>query len=213
MTGKADELVLPVADALARARALAHGDRRVLLGIAGPPGGGKSTLAQAIAVELGDAARVVGMDGFHLAQRELVRLGRADRKGAIDTFDAAGYLALLRRLRDRTEEVVDVPLFRRDLEEPIGSAVPVPRDVGLVVTEGNYLLAGEGPWRHVRAVLDEVWYAATPEETRLERLIARHVAHGRAPAAARAWALGPDQRNAQLIATTRPRADLVVELA
>ncbi len=204
--------VIPLAEALARARALAARGGRVLLGIAGPPGGGKSTLAEAIAADVGDAARVVGMDGFHLAQRELVRLGRTERKGALDTFDAAGYLALLRRLRAPAEDVVYAPLFRRDLEEPIGSAVPVPRDVPLVVTEGNYLLADTGPWRDVAEVLDEVWYAATPEATRLERLVARHVAHGRAPAAARAWALGPDQRNAELVAGTRGRARLVVDV-
>ncbi len=204
--------VLTVPAALARARALASRSSRALLGIAGPPGGGKSTLADAIAAELGDRARVVGMDGFHLAQRELARLGREDRKGAIDTFDAAGYVALLRRLRDSGDEVVYAPMFRRDLEEPIGSAVPVPRATALVVTEGNYLLATEGAWRQVREVLDEIWYATAPEDTRLERLIARHVAYGREPAAARAWALGTDQRNAELIAATRSRADCVVDL-
>ncbi len=87
-------------EAIERARALASRGRRMLLGIAGPPGGGKSTLAQAVADELGDRARLVGMDGFHLAQAELVRLGRRDRMGALDTFDVGGYLALLKRMRD-----------------------------------------------------------------------------------------------------------------
>jgi pantothenate kinase len=196
--------------ALARARALAARGRRVLLGITGAPGCGKSTLATRVAEELGERARVVGMDGFHLAQRELERLGRADRKGAVDTFDAGGYVALLRRLRAGTEEVVYAPEFRREIEEPIGSAVPVPRDVPLVVTEGNYLLVQDGAWADVRGLLDEVWYVTVPEPTRLERLIVRHVAHGRAPEAARAWALGTDQRNAELIAATRGRADALV---
>jgi pantothenate kinase len=130
--------------ALERARRLAAGGRRALLGITGPPGGGKSTLASAIASELGDQAVLVGMDGFHLAQSELVRLGRAGRKGAPDTFDAAGYVALLRRLRDASEDVVYAPEFRREIEEPINAAVAVPRDVPLVITEGNYLLVDEG---------------------------------------------------------------------
>jgi pantothenate kinase len=199
-------------DALARAHALAAGGRRVLLGLAGPPGGGKSTLAQRIAGALGDAARVVGMDGFHLAQVELERLGRQDRKGAPDTFDTGGYVALLRRLREAGEDVVYAPVFRRDLEEPVGSADPVPRAVPLVVTEGNYLLLDDGGWAPVRELLDEVWYVTTAEPIRQEWLIARHVAFGRTPEAARAWALGTDQRNADLIATTRGRADAVVRL-
>jgi pantothenate kinase len=184
----------------------------VLLGLAGPPGSGKSTLARRLRTELGEEVRVVGMDGFHLAQAELARLGREDRKGAIDTFDADGYVALLRRLREPGEAVVYAPVFRRDLEEPVGSAVPIPREVGLVVTEGNYLLADHGPWAEVRELLDEVWYLDAPEGARLRRLIDRHVAHGRPRAAARAWALGPDQRNAELIARTRPRADAVIRM-
>ncbi len=202
--------MLTVADALLRARELAGRGRRVVLGLAGPPGGGKSTVAQRIADDLGDRVRIVGMDGFHLAQVELDRLGRANRKGAPDTFDAAGYVALLRRLRDPGDETVYAPLFRRDLEEPVGSAVPVAPDVPLVVTEGNYLLVPDAPWGAVRGLLEEAWYVETPRDVRLQRLIARHVAFGRPPAQAEAWALGPDERNAQLIETTRGRADRVV---
>jgi pantothenate kinase len=119
------------------------------------------------------------MDGFHLAQTELVRLRREHRKGAIDTFDVAGYVALLRRLRDPAEDVVYAPVFRRDLEEPIGSAVPVGPDVPLVITEGNYLLVADGPWGAVRALLDEAWYVATPHDARRHRLIERPTRRGR----------------------------------
>jgi pantothenate kinase len=198
--------------ALERARRLAAGGRRALLGITGPPGGGKSTLAAAIAVELGDQAVLVGMDGFHLAQAELERLGRAARKGAPDTFDAAGYVALLRRLRDASEDVVYAPEFRREIEEPINAAVAVPRDVPLVITEGNYLLVDEGPWRHVRDLLDETWYVVQDESTRVELLIARHIAFGKDPDFARDWVLRSDERNAQLVATTRERADALVRV-
>jgi pantothenate kinase len=204
--------MLSITEALARARRHAAAGERRVIGLAGPPGGGKSTLAERIATDLGDAARRVGMDGFHLAQAELERLGRADRKGAVDTFDAEGYVALLKRLRERTEAVVYAPEFRRDIEEPIAGAVPVPREVPLVVTEGNYLLVNEGPWADVSPLLDEVWYVTTDEQTRLRWLIQRHIDHGRPPDAARAWALGTDQRNARLIEATRDRADAIVRI-
>jgi len=196
-----------------RARALARqGDRRIL-GIAGAPGGGKSTLAAVLVGKLGpDTARLVGMDGFHLAQAELKRLGRADRKGAPDTFDASGFAALLRRLRAREDAVVYAPLFRREIEEPVACAVPVPRDVPLVVTEGNYLLVADGEWAEVRALLDEAWFVEGDDERRRDWLIARHIEFGKAPDFAREWVMRSDERNAELVATTRPRADLVVRV-
>ena len=200
-------------EAIESARRLAARGRRALLGITGPPGGGKSTLAQAVVAELGDAARLVGMDGFHLAQAELVRLGRADRKGALDTFDGAGYGALLRRLRAADEDVVYAPEFRREIEEPINAAIAVPRDVPLVVTEGNYLLVDDGPWAGVRELLDEAWYVVQDEDTRLRLLIARHIRFGKDPELARDWVLRSDERNAALVATTRARADALVRIA
>jgi pantothenate kinase len=208
----APRAVSDVAVLIARARALATSTPRALLGIVGAPGSGKSTLARRIADEVGEAARLVPMDGFHLAGAELHRLGRQDRKGAVDTFDAAGYVALLRRLRDPVEEVVYVPEFRREIEEPIAGAIAVPRTTRLVVTEGNYLLVDDGPWGAVRGLLDETWFVAPDDGVRIERLVARHVAHGRTPEAARAWTLGTDQRNAEMVALTRGRADVVVML-
>lgn len=130
--------------------------RRFLLGIAGPPGAGKSTLAQEVVDRLGDGAVLVPMDGFHLADEALARLGLADRKGAPDTFDAAGYVALLRRLRDQQDEVVWAPAFRRELELAEAGVIAVDRSVEVVVTEGNYLLC-DGPFAPVRGLLDQTW--------------------------------------------------------
>jgi pantothenate kinase len=206
-------VVTDVETLIARARALARADRRTILGIAGKPGGGKSTLAETVVAAVGSAAVLVPMDGFHLAQAELVRLGRRDRMGAPDTFDALGYIALLRRLRERTEEVVYAPAFRREIEEPIGGAIPVPRATPLVVTEGNYLLLADEPWAGVRPQLDECWYADLDEATRLRWLIARHVAFGKTPEAAEAWVRRSDQANAAVIGPTRERADVVYRLA
>jgi pantothenate kinase len=150
------------------------------------------------------------MDGFHLADVELDRLGRRDRKGAPDTFDTAGYAALLRRLRADEDEVVYAPAFERDLEQPIAGSIPVPRAARLIVTEGNYLLLGDGHWTRVRQQLDEVWYCDLDTDERLRRLIARHERFGKDHEAALAWATGTDQRNADLIAETRQHADLVI---
>ena len=204
-------------DLVLRARSLAgDGRRRTLLGIAGSPGAGKTTLAERLVRELNGAgepwAAQVPMDGFHLADVELDRLGRRDRKGAPDTFDAAGYAALLHRLRAEADDgdIVYAPGFERVLEQPLAGAVPVPPEVRLVVTEGNYLLLGTGAWARVRAALDEVWFCETDEDERVRRLVARHEEFGKAHEEAVAWVRRSDRLNAELVATTRDRADLVV---
>ncbi|MEV0416434.1 nucleoside/nucleotide kinase family protein [Streptomyces sp. NPDC050448] len=195
-----------------RARALAAAGTRRILGIAGPPGAGKSTLAGRLAGALGpELAVVVPMDGFHLAQAELERLGRAGRKGAPDTFDAAGYAALLSRLRVPAAAAVYAPAFDRSLEEPVAGSIPVDPAVPLVVTEGNYLLYEAGEWGAVRGLLDEVWFLAPDDTVRVRRLVDRHVRHGKEPARAEEWVARSDEANARLIAAGRARADLVVE--
>ncbi|MGW3286405.1 nucleoside/nucleotide kinase family protein [Streptomyces sp. NPDC001002] len=202
-------------DLLVRARALLpDGPPRAILGIAGSPGAGKTTLAERLVRELNGTgepwAAHVPMDGFHLADVELDRLGRRDRKGAPDTFDAAGYAALLRRLREETDEIVYAPGFERVLEQPIAGAIPVEPGIRLVVTEGNYLLVDAGSWVRVRAALDEVWFCELAEQERIRRLVARHEEFGKDHESAVAWVLSTDQRNADLVATTRHRADLIV---
>ncbi|MFD6276281.1 nucleoside/nucleotide kinase family protein [Streptomyces sp. NPDC060209] len=196
-----------------RARRLAAGGDRRILGIAGAPGAGKSTLAARIVEGLEGHAVLVPMDGFHLAGAELERLGRADRKGAPDTFDASGYAALLRRLR-RPEgpDPVYAPAFDRALEEPVAGSVCVAADIPLVVTEGNYLLLDEGPWAPVRGLLDEVWFLDADPGLRVSRLVDRHVRFGKPRPYAERWVAGSDERNATLVERYRGRADLVVRL-
>jgi pantothenate kinase len=200
---------------VSRVRSLqeASAGSRVLLGIAGEPGGGKSTVAAALAAALGDAV-VVPMDGFHLANAELARLGRSSRKGAVDTFDAYGYLALLQRLRRPIAgEPVYAPAYLREVEESIGSSIRVEAEVGVVISEGNYLLLGDDPWPRIRASFDEVWFVDTPQDLRRRWLVDRHIAFGKTPAEAQAWADGPDEQNAALVRDTRDRADFVVDAA
>ncbi len=203
-----------------RARSLVAGGKRALLGITGPPGTGKTTLAEQLIQVLATAPPPtlipeqwiahVPMDGFHLADKELARLDRRDRKGAPDTFDPAGYAALLRRLHEDSDEVVYAPGFERTLEQPVAGAIPVPPSARLIITEGNYLLFHDHGWGRVRPQLNEVWYVDLDKDERIRRLIARHVRFGKEPTAAAAWATGTDEYNAVLINSTRSHADLIV---
>jgi pantothenate kinase len=189
---------------------LLAGGGRKMLGIAGPPGSGKSTLAQALLEHLGEGAALVPMDGFHLANAELQRLGRAARKGAEDTFDSAGYVCLLKRLRQQSaDELIYAPTFHRELEEAVAGAIPVSPATRLVITEGNYLLLDRGHWSRVHSLLDEVWYVEVDPELRRRRLVERHMRYGRDRTQAEAWVRDSDEANAELIESTRSRAHLI----
>jgi pantothenate kinase len=192
-----------------RLEALLARERRDILGITGAPGAGKTAMAAQIASTIDDAVHVP-MDGFHLADVQLQRLGRLDRKGAIDTFDAYGYLALLQRIRRQDTEIVYAPAFDRDIEQPVAGSICVAPTTRLIVTEGNYLLDDDQPWPDVRSTLDEVWFVDLATEERRRRLIARHIEFGRSAEQAQAWMRAVDDPNAERIERIRHKADLVV---
>ena len=186
---------------------------RVLIGVVGAPGSGKSTLAKRLANRLtadGWPAVRVPMDGFHLADVALAERRLLDRKGAPETFDAHGYLNLLRRLRAETGHDVLAPGFERDLEQPIAASITVAPSHRVVVTEGNYLLDDADPWPEVRAELDEVWFVDLDDGRRRSRLVDRHVKHGKTREAAQAWVDEVDEPNARRVLARSGTADLVV---
>ncbi|HET7734453.1 MAG TPA: nucleoside/nucleotide kinase family protein [Nocardioidaceae bacterium] len=195
-------------DLVARVRALDSGSR-VVLGLCGPPGAGKSTLAAHLVAELGSSSVLVPLDGFHLHDDVLRAQGSLGRKGAPDTFDVRGYLALLTRLRS-DDGVVYAPAFDRSLETSLAGAIPVLPSHRIVVTEGNYLLLA-GAWSGVRPLLDACWFVDVDDEVRRARLVERNLRHGRSQEAAEEWVARVDGPNADLVAATRELADYVVD--
>jgi pantothenate kinase len=204
---------LSFAQASARLQQLMQRDARTLVGIIGPPGAGKSTLSQRLQALYPERAQIVPMDGYHLANVELARLGRAGRKGAPDTFDSYGYVALLRRLRNQgADETVYAPEFRREIEEPVAGAIPIFPQAQLLLAEGNYLALDQGGWHHVAALLDEIWYVEVDPALRHARLVARHMQFGRSREAAEHWVQVTDEPNARLIESTLDRVHYKVLL-
>lgn len=186
---------------------------RRIIGVAGCPGAGKSTLAASTVAAAQDTHVLVPMDGFHLSAADLKELGRADRKGAPDTFDVDGYVALLQRLRREIDRTIFAPEFNRSIEASVADAIAIEPQHTVIVTEGNYLLHDAGGWERVHPLLDECWYVEVDDSLRLERLVARHVEHGRSPEQAEAWVRNVDEPNARLIRSTRSRADRIIDVA
>lgn len=191
------------------------GNRRVILGIVGEPGSGKSTLTTLLAARAASQGISVGtlpMDGFHLADIALEGRGLRQRKGAIETFDAHGYLSILQRVRADGPAPVYAPMFERVLEQPIAGALPILPEHRLVITEGNYLLDASEPWCAVGSLLDETWAVSVDDDLRRSRLEARHMQFGKTADEARAWIACVDDVNARRIRARLSHADAVVEL-
>ena len=184
---------------------------RLLVGLTGAPGAGKSTIAAAVAAQLPGTA-VLPMDGFHLPQVRLRELGRRDRMGAPDTFDVDAFAALLASLRDvnNSGRTIAAPGFDRDIEETVPGALRRGPELSTILVEGNYLLLDRDGWERIAPLLDVAVGIVVDDTVRRERLIARHITFGKTPDAARAWALGPDERNAAAIAATLARADYLL---
>lgn len=211
------DLAPPLDDLIERVRALrSEPGERVILGIVGAPGAGKSTLARALTVALNEnapgTAVQVPMDGFHLADVQLERLGLRRVKGSPPTFDDVGYAVLLERLRRDRQRTVYAPDFEHAVEQPIAGSINVEPSVGMVITEGNYLLLPDGAWPRVRAACHEVWFVAVEDAIRVPRLIARHIQVGKAPEAAEEWVMRNDEANARLVLASAAGADLTVTM-
>ena len=188
-------------------------NERVIIGLIGKPGAGKSSLSKYLLKHLPkETTALVPMDGYHLSNAQLKTLGRADRKGAPDTFDANGYVELLKRIKTNVSDKIYFPIFHREIEESIAAEGVVYPHTTLVLTEGNYLLVESDGWGGVAGSLTESWFVDVDNDKRMARLVARHVKYGKNPEAAHAWANGTDQRNAELVETTRAKAEVIISL-
>ena len=199
---------------LDRALALLDTGRRSVLGIAGAPASGKSTLAEAMLAEVNalrpGSAVLVGMDAFHLGHALLRSRGWTPVKGAPQTFDALGYVALLRRIRESSEPIY-APVFHREIEDSLSAEVEVSPDVRLVITEGNYLLLPRPPWDQVRSLLDEAWFVMLDDDERRRRMVRRHLHHGHPLDDAIRRTQGSDEDNARLVNEAQHSPDLWIE--
>ena len=188
-------------------------DKRVIIGIVGKPGAGKSTLSEYLGRKIAfPEMTVVPMDGFHMSNKVLTHLNRLERKGAEHTFDSQGYVSLLKRIRTETAHPIYYPIFHREIEESIAGEGTVLPETRIILTEGNYLLYDKLGWEQVKELLDESWVVTVNDDHRIARLIDRHVKFGRTREEARERSLGSDELNAELISSTFPRADVIVHL-
>ncbi|WP_136194074.1 phosphoribulokinase [Actinomyces procaprae] len=216
-TGPAEQLLTGLVERLAtrlRGTTTRTGDGRLVVGLTGAPGAGKSTLAADLEERLRQRqllAGVVPMDGFHMSNAVLDALGRHGRKGAPDTFDVAGYLSALDRVRAPDCPDVLTPVYRRDLHEPVAAGALV-SGPGVVVTEGNYLALNRGDWAGARERIDLLIFLDVPEAELISRLVSRHQDFGRSAADAGHWVRTVDLPNARMVAACAHRCNEIWQL-
>ena len=182
---------------------------RFMIGIAGPPASGKSTLAEQLREALGENAVVVPMDGFHFDDAILNARGHRTRKGAPHTYDVAGFEVLLKRIKAREPDIA-IPVFDRSLELSRNAADIVSKEAKFILVEGNYLLLKLAPWKRLSALFDFTLYIDVPEEELIRRLKQRWHEHGFDETYAKNWIAGNDLPNIREIQTNSSKADLVV---
>lgn len=187
---------------------------RTLIGIAGVPGSGKSTLARHLRDALGhiaqrpDVAIVVPMDGFHLTNAELNQRGLMDRKGSPDTYRTQSLYVKLLEIKRGSRPVL-MPIYSREIHEPVPDAVEVKAETPLVIVEGNYLFCDFGMWRPISTVFDlKIFVETTPDKAK-ERVIARHIQGGMNAEAAAGKFDHNDAPNSELVAPAKSNADIM----
>ena len=187
--------------------------KRVIIGVVGKPGAGKSTLTSYLIDNLPkNSVSLVPMDGYHLSNDQLARTGLADKKGAFNTFDAGGYISLLKRINNEFDKDIYFPIFHREIEESYSADGVVPAKTKLILTEGNYLLFDQFGWEKVLPELTETWYINIDDQLRVDRLVKRHQFYGKDKESAIAWATGSDEDNAKIVEASSSRADVVINL-
>jgi pantothenate kinase len=187
---------------------------RTLIGIVGKPGAGKSTVVEQIQDKFqSHEVSIIPMDGFHLSNEELIKLGRRERKGAPDTFDVEGFISLIEKVKLKPQVDHKFPIFHREIEASVNDEGVVPKESKVVVIEGNYLFSEGHNWNSLFPLLDHTWFIEIDDEVRIERLIARHIRYGKTPTEAESWSRGSDEANARFIELTAHRASNIIKLA
>jgi pantothenate kinase len=191
------------------------GTTRCLVGITGPPAAGKSTVSKQLASDLNEemdqnVAVEVSMDGFHLPNEILQELGLRQVKGAPETFDAQGFVALLQQLRQEANQLVSWPAYDRVKHETVPAAVKVLPGHRIVFVDGNYLLLSKPPWNQVAGLIDLVLYLDVPRALIVQRLLARHHAGGMSTKAAARKVHASDLANAALVEHSKNAAGWIL---